>query len=432
MPKPQTSTTKDASTALPRHVVQDILRDHLADPTAAVADLRIQPYVATSSHSGNNSHRRVQVAWTAKNGRSSGSAEWIVKRWQPGGLAEAWVGVSKPQEALAWRHGLLRPESLPSGISTPYAGASIDADETSAWLAMSDVSAELAQYSGAHPLPPEAALTRVKQALDGLARLHAWWEQPQQQEKLARNPWLLSWEDKVWCNAATYAHALDREPAGGRGKGWPPTESRRATLRAFLEWLAPEDRQMWEDLLCDRRALLASFQGIPQTLLHGDADERHIGLRWSQPEVNAGQSEDSSPELVLIDWEVIGWGLGAFDVKHLMLNAPRICDPSLPCPEFFLSDELPDYYLDRYLSAGGTAVTAESWPRIYDLGSVVTLMESIPMGAGSRLRQLQGLEPLRPTEGVSEETLRARLQAAWDRTELTIERATRALRTWLA
>jgi len=115
-----------------------------------------------------------------------------------------------------------------------------------------------------------------------------------------------------------------------------------------------------------------------------------------------------------------------------MLSVPRLCDPSQPCPEFCLSDELPDYYFDRYLSAGGTGATRDSWPRVYELAGVATLMESLPMGAGSRLRALQGLTPVPNRAGVSEEAALARLQAAWGRTEHSIERATRAVRTWLA
>ena len=432
MPEHETIPRRDESEGVPRRVVESILRDHLADPRATLHDLSVRPFVATSSHSGNNSHCRVRVAWTTEDSDSPQSAEWIIKRWQPGGLAEAWVGVNQPQEALAWQHGLLGPQALPPGVTTPFVGAYIDPDGASAWVAMTDASTELAQYSSAHPLSPQVALVRVKHVLDRLARFHAWWEQPQQQRKLAENPWLLSWEDKVWCNGATYAHVLGREPAGGRGKGWPVTESRRANLQAFLEWFAPEDRLMWEELLCDRRPLLAALKDVPQTLIHGDADDRHIGLSWSQDQADAGENGSSSPELVLIDWEVIGRGLGAFDVNHMMLNVPRICDPSQPCPEFCLSDELPDYYFDRYVAAGGTGVTPDSWPRVYALAGVVTLMESLPMGAGSRIRALRGLVPMRHVEGLSEEAMMARVQAAWDRTERTIERATRTVRTWLA
>jgi hypothetical protein len=84
----------------------------------------------------------------------------------------------------------------------------------------------------------------------------------------------------------------------------------------------------------------------------------------------------------LIDWEAIGRGLGAFDVKHMILNGPRICDASQPCPDFCLSDELPDYYFDRCVSAGGTGVTPDSWPKVYELSSIATLMEGLLMGAG--------------------------------------------------
>ena len=432
MAQRDTNNPEDMLQDISREAVERILREHLADETATLTHVSVQPFVATSSYSGNNTHCRLQVAWTAEGSDSPGAAEWIIKRWQSGGLAEAWVGVNEPQEALAWRDGLLRPEGLPAGVTVPYVGSNLGPDGTSAWIAMTDVSAELSEYSRVHPLPPEKVLARVRYTLDRLASFHAWWEQPAQQEKLAKCVWLLSWENKVWCNAATYAYALDREPAGGRGKGWPATDSRRANLQAFLSWLEPGDRPLWEELLCDRRSLLAALPDVPLTLLHGDPDQRHIGLRWSQPEGDSGEAGDTLPELVLIDWESTSRGLGTWDVKHLLLNVPSLCDPSQPCPEFCLSDELPDYYFDRYVAAGGRAVTRDLWPRAYELGGVVTLMESLPMGAGSRLRALQGLAPPRQVEGISEAEALARTRAAWDRTEYTIERATRALRTYLA
>jgi hypothetical protein len=324
IPERETPPSGDASEDVPRHVVQSILRDHLADPTATLTDLSVQRFVAASSHSGDNTHWRVRVAWTAEGSVSPGSAEWIIKRWQPGGLSEAWVGLTQPQEAQAWQPGLLRPQALPAGLATPFVGASMDPDGTGAWVAMTDVSAELAQYSSAQPLPGEVALARVTHVLDGLARFHAWWEQPQQQEKLAEDSWLLSWEDKAWCNAATYAHVLGREPAGGRGRDWPVTESRRANLQAFLDWLAPGNRQLWEELLCDRRALLAALQGVPHTLMHGDPDDRNIGLCCPQGAGDAVQGAGSPPELVLIDWEVIGVGPAAFDVAYAVWWLPFI------------------------------------------------------------------------------------------------------------
>jgi hypothetical protein len=279
---------RETSEMVPDEVVESILRYQLSDSTATLTDLTVLPFVATASHSRNNTLCRVQIGWTAEESESPASAEWITKRWQPGGLAGALMGVDQPQEALAWQHGLLKPQSLPAGVATPFVGAYLDPDGASAWVAMADVSTELAQYSSAQPHPPQVALVRAKNVLGRLACFHAWWEQPQQQEKLAQNAWIQSWEDKVWCNATTYAHVLGREPAGGPGKGWPVTESRHANLYAFLEWLPPEDRPLWEELLCDRRPLLAALQDVPQTVVHGDADGRHFGLRWSQAQPDPG------------------------------------------------------------------------------------------------------------------------------------------------
>jgi hypothetical protein len=117
---------------------------------------------------------------------------------------------------------------------------------------------------------------------------------------------------------------------------------------------------------------------------------------------------------------------------HLILSLPGVCDPSQPIPEFCWSDELPDHYFDRYVAAGGTGFINDTWSRSYDLAGLVPVLETIPTGAGNRIRALRGLAPIPHVEGMSEEAMLARLQAAWDRTERIIEGATRAARRWLA
>jgi hypothetical protein len=179
----------NTSEAVPRAVVESILRDHLAEQTATLTDLHVQP-LANDGASGSNTLYRAQVAWTAGETSSSGSTEWIIKRWEPGGRSEGALGLTQPVEALAWKHGLLSPQGLPSGIVVPFVGATIAPNGMTAWVAMTDVSEELRRWIWAHPglahpLTAEQVLVRAKQILEGYARLHVWWEQPEEQEKLA-------------------------------------------------------------------------------------------------------------------------------------------------------------------------------------------------------------------------------------------------------
>ena len=69
---------------IPVSMVQAVLQDHLVDETATVTDLAAEP-ILCDGFSGNTLYR-ARVAWTAagRNG-SSGSADWVIKRWLPGG-----------------------------------------------------------------------------------------------------------------------------------------------------------------------------------------------------------------------------------------------------------------------------------------------------------------------------------------------------------
>jgi len=230
--------------------MESILREHLRDPSAALSDMRVQPLgdVQSAGFSHNNLLFRAQVAWAAEEGTPKGCAEWIVKRWQRGGLSEDWPALTNPLEALAWRHGLLTRQGLPTNIVVPFIGAEIAPGGGSAWVVMEDVATELSQFDRAHPLPPAEAVVRVRHILDGLARLHVLWEQPQRQEKLARCPWLLGWERMVWRNVSTHAISLGRDPVDA-ARGVEVTEVRRKNVQAFLEWLPRGDRSLWEQLM---------------------------------------------------------------------------------------------------------------------------------------------------------------------------------------
>jgi hypothetical protein len=87
-------------------LLQAVLREHLADPTAHIADLQIEP-ILTDSYSGNCLYR-ARIAWTSSALPEVRSVTWMLKRWLSGGHGERLLGVDRPLEALAWERGILR------------------------------------------------------------------------------------------------------------------------------------------------------------------------------------------------------------------------------------------------------------------------------------------------------------------------------------
>ena len=218
---------------VPVALLEAVLREHLADPSARLTDLHAEP-ICGDGFSGNALYR-VSIAWTSQ-GRAAGrgSFTWVLKRWQPGGHSERLLGVTRPLEALGWKGGILRPKALPAGVVAPIVGARLDPSGEAAWLVMDDVSAALGEYSRERPLPPAEAVARVKHVLDGLARLHAWWEHPRRQANLRRSPGLVRFERFLWCEATSYATALGRTPPAGGAPGSQVTDEFRADVQACL------------------------------------------------------------------------------------------------------------------------------------------------------------------------------------------------------
>ena len=370
---------------VPAELVQGFLRDHLADPAARLTDLTVEPL--TSEGFSGNALYRARLSWARPGGAGSGEqADWVLKRWRPGGLSEVLLGLTQPVEALAWEHGLLRPRSLPAGLIVPILGARVEAGGAEAWVAMDDVAADLSEYTRQEPRPGAEVVRLVRQILDKLALLHVWWEQPAQQARLAACSWLLPWENQLWREVGPYAAVLGRPAAGAPAWGRAVTSEFREDLHAFLAWLPPGDRRLWEDLLCDRRPLVRAFAEFPRTLLHGDADDRNIGLRWPRGGAAADRAPEEPPALVLIDWEWMGQGPAAFDIAKLVGSAMAVCDPSQPLPQALGSGELLDYYFERYAEAGGKLADRRLWRRSCDLVWVVGAVAEVPGIVGFCLR----------------------------------------------
>lgn len=385
----EASAVSTAGTAavetVPADLLQTILREHLAEPCLWISDLQVEP-IASGGFSGNRLYR-ARVGWTGV-GPAAGtaSANWVLKRWLPGGHGERVMGVDRPLEVLAWQQGILRPEAMPAGVVAPIIGARLDPDGAAGWIVMEDAAAALAEYSRDRPLRPDDAVARAKQALDGFARLHARWERPRLQAMLRRCPWLVRMERFLWCEAASYASALGRPTPAGVAPGSAVTDEFRADLHAFLAWLPAGDRRLWEGLLCNREPLVAALRELPRTLLHGDPDDRNIGLRRRPRQASPHWGAGYSPELILVDWEWIGVGPPALDVARLCSSFPVVCDRSEPPPKAIFSDELPEHYFERYRAHGGMLADCATWRRSFVLAQLALGMGQVAF-FGSMVRQ---------------------------------------------
>src|SRR5688572_5880818 len=121
-----------AGESVPTALVETMLREYLADEDAVLTSLVTTP-IPGEGFSGNTLYR-VHLSWApGRPSRRSGSADWVIKRWLPGGQGEALLGVTRPLEALAWEQGLLRREALPAGVAIPIIGTQLDPTGTSAW-----------------------------------------------------------------------------------------------------------------------------------------------------------------------------------------------------------------------------------------------------------------------------------------------------------
>lgn len=381
--------TEIAAEIAPRELLQDILGEHLGDPTAHISDVEMEPIV-TDGYSGNRLYR-ARVAWTGGTLPDVHSASWVLKRWLPGGHGKRLLGVDRPVEVLAWAAGILRPETLPAGVVIPVIDARLDPRGDAAWIVMRDVSADLRTYSRELPLAPAEAVARVKHVLDGLARLHAWWESPHQRTRLHRCSGLVPFERFVWCEAASYAAALGRTLPAGAAPGSAVTDEFRADVQAFLAWLPADDRGVLGTLLYRREPLAAALCAFPRTLLHGDADDRNIGLRYRAGQTQPGLAGEDAPKLVLIDWEWLAVGPSALDVARVCGSAAAVCGGSEPRPEALFSTELPDHYFERYRAHGGRLVDRDGWRRSYGLAFLAGALGQVRF-AGSMIRH--GVKPV--------------------------------------
>jgi hypothetical protein len=343
------------------------------------------------------------------------------------------LGITQPREVLAWEQGWLRPAALPAGMVVPMIGARRSPDNTEAWLAMADVSTELAAYSRLR-LSGEHVISRAQTILAQLAQFHAVWEQPERQAELQACPWLWRPEMYLWDMAPTYALALGRSPvphvppaAGGQ----PVWDELSADLEAFLEARPADERRLWEHLMIDRHALVEALTSYPQTLLHNDLDDRNIGLRWSGGDAVMESPALDPSDVVLIDWEWIARGPAAIDVAKIVQFLPIMIAPGVPIPKTVWTDECADDYFEHYRAAGGRCVDVAAWRRSYGLALVAQGVAQMPFLHGQLRRTMRGELPPPQIVGVSEEVIRRNLRDGLTMMEQMEERVIREARRWL-
>jgi thiamine kinase-like enzyme len=388
---------------IPPHMLESLIQEHLADPTATLIASMVSPF----PHQGTNDSStlfQVVLTWISPGCPQTAQATWIVKRWQAGGQRDQTLGIQQPREVLAWEQGWLHPTALPTGIDVPFVGARRSPDGTEAWLAMTDVSTELAAYVRLS-LTGEQTIQRAHTILARLARFHALWEQPVRQAELQASPW--HWRPEVDLWAMTPA----REPGADDD------------LEAFLAARPLAERRLWERLLINRRAVVDDLIDAPHTLIHNDLDDRNLGLRWSD--------RDAEADLVLIDWEWLTMGPAVIDVSKIVQMLPVMIQPGAPIPAAVWSDDFAQTYFAHYRAAGGRRTDAESWRYTYGLAIIAQGLAQTPWIHGRLRRTIRGELPPPQLVGIPEAVLRQQLRAGLPMMEQMEARIVHEAKRWL-
>lgn len=430
---------------VPAAVIETLLRDHLADHRATLITCTSTPF----PHEGTNDSTtfyRVTLIWTRpSHGWQVETATWVLKHWQAGGQRDRALGITQSREVLAWEQGWLRASALPSGVIVPLIGVWRTPDNREAWLAMTDVSTELAAFPRMG-LSADQVISRSQTILARLAHFHALWERPERWSALQTASWLRRPESYLWDMAPTYARALGRLPheeAPSTASAPPVWDGLSADLEAFLTARPADERRLWEHLLVDRQALMDGLTAYPQTLLHNDLDDRNIGLRWSKRGAVDPSSAPEQPDpfvsprtsLVLIDWEWLALGPAALDVANILQRIPVLIMLGAPVgaviPPVVWSDALLDDYFAHYRAAGGRCGDAASWRRACGLAIIVQGLAQMPFLQGSLRRVIRGEIPPPQLTGIPAEVMRAHLQNSLPIMEQMEQRVIREARRWL-
>jgi hypothetical protein len=234
--------------------------------------------------------------------------------------------------------------------------------------------------------------------------------------------------------ASTYAHAMGRSPSAQmslKANATPAWPELGDDLEAFLEARPPAERRIWEDVMLNREILVEGLAKYPQTLLHGDLDDRNIGLGGSNDGLQLESGPCDQDDVVLIDWEWMALGPGALDAANIILRIPVMITPGASAPETIWGDELANYYFKHYRLAGGRCSDPTQWRHLFALATVAQGITQMPFVHGSLRRAIRGDAPLPPIVGIPDEVIRQRLRDGLPIMEMMEERILRAAHTIL-
>jgi thiamine kinase-like enzyme len=118
----------------------------------------------------------------------------------------------------------------------------------------------------------------------------------------------------------------------------------------MMDSLAPATRAAIEKLYREPEPLLQLADSMPMTLCHYDFDNRNLGI----------EDTPNGKRTVVIDWEILGIGLSAYDVMRFIVyhNPENV-------------EELQDHFLDALERELGQKVDRDEWRLGYDLSAIV-------------------------------------------------------------
>ena len=367
----------DIHTLPTRTEIESLLNQHDASAGLEVSDFHLD--VLAGHGAGGHDIYSLRVEWA--NAPEPVASNFVLKRWTAASPHSQRFDLKESYEAIAHRTGLFA--ALPASVHVPIVASLPDADGEGSWLLMENVSAELDQYGRPNRFPFEQLKQKVSIVLDRLAQMHVRFESSEHLADAVNDHRYNDCAAHMSMRAAAYRHALSKGATDEMVEGDVIDEAFVLQLLAFLDWLPSELRPMWERVLVDRSDLIAAANALPHTLLHGDLDDRNIGLG-----TDAGLHD---PTLTLIDREWICVGPGPLDAAKPIHQLPASFTGQFELLNTY-SEMLPRWgeeYAQAYRRHGGTRATADQLRHAYHLGHVREAMSPFPHVIGSVLMAKQ-------------------------------------------
>ena len=172
-------------------------------------------------------------------------------------------------------------------------------------LCMEDISEELTKVGP--PTPPTKGM--VTNLIKTIGKLHAkhW-----QEEKVVENyPWLMDF--KLWLKRGMKLLLIVIGEDEGFEWAQKILENRSDLKRAmpsFLESLSSEEKEQFINILKSPEVIMDRLEKMPWTVSHNDLFFSNLGLKDDQ--------------LLLIDWEFVGYSPAAWDIHSAYAGIPPI------------------------------------------------------------------------------------------------------------